>query len=564
MRPPATLAPLQNRSFRYLWASSIVANLGSLLQTVAAAWLMLSLTDSPLWVGAIAASTTLPVLFLSVFAGALADVADRRTILLAAHGVMGGAAAAMAILDVADLLTAPLLLALGLALGVGLAFNLPAWQAMVPDLVPRYMVASAVALNSVSYNVARAIGPALGGLIVATAGPGLAFTLNAASYVVVIAALATLPRRDVLSDEPEPITTAMAVGVRYVRFTTTLRWLVAVAAGFALTGAAVQAVLPNLTQDSLDGGAALYGVLLGAMGMGALGGAMSRHRASQVLGRRMVPLSIVAFGMTGAAAGLSQQVPLTVAAMVGHGVFWVWTLATLNATVQLASPDWVRGRTMSIYLLAFVGVLPVGSLLAGGLGDLVGVPLAVAGLSAGTIALGLAATRLSIPTLDQVVTPEPEPGWDLVPHADTHAGGPVMVVSTWVIDEADLAGFLGAMRALRLLRLRTGAYRWRLYRNADDPRRMTEVMVLPSWEDHVRQHRRIDAAGSEALRRARAFDRDGGPVTRHLVALDVTDPTTEPRWEQLVGEHDELHRQDDGSIPISGATPRGQAVHREP
>lgn len=550
----SSVEPLRHSRFRLLWMASVVSNVGSFLQTVAAGWLMLELTGSPFWVGLMAASSTLPLLFLALPAGALADTLDRRRILLASQGMMGSAALGMAVLAYFDQITPGLLLALGLMLGTGLALNLPAWQAMVPDLVPRGLVASAVALNSVSFNVARAIGPALGGLIVATAGPDLAFFINGVSYVGVVAVLLSWRAGPNRADAPDPMRNAIALGLRFARFTPPFRRLLAVAAGFALTSAVVQSLLPNVTEEALQGGATMYGFLLGMMGLGALAAAFSRQRAQEALGRRMVPVGIVGFGFAGAAVGLSRAPLLTGLAMFVAGVFWVWTLSTLNATVQLLAPAWIRGRAMSLYTLSFVGLLPIGSIVGGALGDVIGSPESVVVLSTAAIGFGLVVVRFGVPALGEVVATDPPPDWDLTPHEFEMSGGPVMVVNTWVIRHAELEEFLHAMDRLRRVRLRTGAYHWALYRNAEDPHRMTEVMVLNSWQDHIRQHQRIDAEAADVIRSTREFDRDGGPVTRHLVAVEVADREARPQWEELLAVHRGLHDAD-GSIPLAPSQP---------
>jgi MFS family permease len=549
----SSIEPLRVRHFRALWMAAIFSNVGSFFHAVAASWAMLELTGSALWVGLMAASATLPLLFLALPAGAIADLFDRRHVMMIAQTIMGAAAIAMAMFWYFDVITPGILLGLGLALGVGLALNMPAWQAMVPDLVPRGMVADAVALNSVAFNVARAVGPALGGIIVATRGPGLAFILNAISFVGVIAVVFTFrpADRDDLGDET--VGGAIAVGLRYARYTPPFRKLLGIAAGFALTSAVVQSLLPNLTADTLDAGATTFGYLLGAMGAGALVGAFSRRYGMSRFGSAMVPASVAIFGVAGLTVGLSRTVWLTAVALVIAGVFWVWSLSTLNATVQLMSPQWVRGRAMSLYTLAFVGFLPLGSIIGGAIGDLVGAANSIAILSAGTIALGIVFARVGIPGLGEGIPGEPPEDWVAPIHADHIAGGPVMVINTWVIHQDELAGFLGVMDELRQVRLRTGAYRWRLYRNAADPHRMSEFMVLASWADHIRQHQRMDAAAVEVIRRASSFDQGDGPKTRHLVALSV-DPDELPVWDELKAVHDDLH-ESDGSIPLDNQDP---------
>jgi MFS family permease len=546
-----TVAPLRIRRFRTLWLASILSNVGSFLQAVAASWLMFELTDSAAWVGLMAAASTLPLLFLALAAGAVADMFDRRWVLVIAQATMGASAAAMAVLTALDRITPGVLLALGLLLGTGLAFNLPAWQATVPDLVPRGMVASAVALNSVAFNVARAIGPALGGLIIVVSGPELAFALNSLSYLGVIVVLIALARQMPTPDREESsMINAIALGVRFARFTPAFRRLLALAAMFAMTSAVVQSILPNRTEE-LGGDAAAYGVLLGAMGLGALAGGFSRQIAAKRLGSLTLPVSIGLFGVAGAGLGLAQSMPLAIVALLAAGVTWVWALATLNATAQLMSPEWVRGRAMSLYTLSFVGVLPLGSIMAGWIAERIGadstnVLLGLVGAGIGFFVAPL----LRIPNLSDVETPEFAENRHQPDHVVT-VGGPVLITTNWDIGRDRLNEFLEVMQEVRLVRLRTGAYRWRLYRDASDPHRLTELFLTVSWEEHLAQHRRIDDASAAVLRKARGFDSKGEPSTVHRVAVDLENPAN---WDELLEAHAEYHSHD-GSIPLNSDQP---------
>ncbi len=539
------VAPLKVPRFRALWSAAVFSNVGSFLQSVAASWLMLELTGSATWVGLMAAAATLPLLFLALIAGAVADIFDRRKVLLAAQTTMGAASASMALLTAIGRITPELLLGLGLLLGVGLAFNLPAWQATVPDLVPRGMVASAVALNSVAFNVARAIGPAIGGALIVTSGPAVPFAVNAVSYLGVIVVLAVLARRMPTPDRVESsMISAIGNGIRFARYTPAFRRLLGLAALFALTSAVVQAVLPNRTEE-LGGGAAAFGFLLGAMGVGALVGAFSRGPVTSRLGRRSIPVTVAGFGAAGVLLGSAGSLWAAIVALLLAGMFWVWTLANLNATAQLMSPEWVRGRSMGLYTLAFVGFLPIGSIVAGVLADRIGAGGAEIVLSAGAVVLGLAAPFLRIPALGEVRTPEFTRPRATPDHVVTE-GGPVLVMNTWRVDRERLAEFLERMQEVRLIRLRTGAYRWRLYRNAADPHELTEVFLVTSWEEHLAQHARIDDDSAAILRDTRRFDRTGAPSTVHLVAIDIEHPDD---WDRLAEEHRRFH-ESDGSIPM--------------
>jgi MFS family permease len=471
--------------------------------------------------------------------------------MLIAQATMGGSAAAMAVLTFLDLMTPGLLLALGLLLGTGLALNLPAWQALVPDLVPRGLVASAVALNSAAFNAARAIGPAFGGILVAVYGAEAGFAFNALSYVAIVVALIVIgPSLTATARErPQSMRSAISTGIRFARFTPAFRNLMALVALFALCSAVVQAVLP-VHNAYLGGGPVAFGILYGAMGAGALAGAVIRPRIGRWIDGSWVPYTITLFGVSGILFGLAPSLLVGGIGMFLCGLFWLLTLATLNATAQLMSPAWIRGRAMSIYTLAFAGVLPIGSILSGWVADLVGTPGSLVLFSSCAVVLGALAPRFAVPDLDDIATPEFSDGTGPGPAHDEEMmfeGGPVMVLNTWQIDEADFGEFTKVMNEVRLVRLSTGAYRWRLFRHTSDPTRLTELMVLPSWEDHLAQHRRIDDAAASLLLRARSFDRAEGPVTRHLIAVDVENPAD---FDDMVAAHDALH-QTDGSIPTA-------------
>lgn len=542
----SAVEPLRYPHFRWLWAGNVFSASGTFVQSVAGSWLMFEMTGSNTWVGLIVASATLPLLFFSLTAGALADQFNRAKIMLVAQGIMGAAALAMAILTFMGVMTPALLLTLGLILGSGLALNIPAWQAIVPDLVPRGLVASAVALNSAAFNAARAIGPAIGGALVVAYGAGAGFAFNALSYVAIIIALVAIgPQLTVqASDANQSMRSAISTGIRFARFTPVFRNLMALVALFAVSSAVVQSVLPVHTAY-LGGGAAAFGILYGAMGAGALVGAVIRPRISRRFSGSWVPYTISFFGLSGILLGLSPNVWVAGVAMFLAGLFWLLTLATLNATAQLMSPSWIRGRAMSIYTLAFAGVLPIGSILSGLVADQIGTTGSLLVFSSGALVLGILAPRFHVPHVDDVVSPEYSE--DLAtPHDDSSfEGGPVIVLNTWTIDEEDFAEFTNLMNELRLVRLSTGAYRWRLFRNTSDPTRLTELMALESWEDHLAQHRRIDDTAVALIRRLREFDNSEGPTTRHLIAIDVDNP---PDFDDLVATHDELH-QVDGSIP---------------
>ena len=283
------------------------------------------------------------------------------------------------------------------------------------------------------------------------------------------------------------------------------------------------------------------------MGAGALVGAFIRQRVIAGLGTRTVPLTITIFGLAGIVLGAAPNLATGFVALFIAGIAWLLTLSNLNATAQLMSPEWIRGRAMSLYSLSFAGILPVGAILAGIVADAIGTPGALFAFSGAAILVGLLSPRFGIPSVDTVETPEFTVERTRISHHEPSVdGGPVIVLNTWVIDDADYEEFVALMNEVRLVRLSTGAYRWRLFRNTSDPHRLTELFATNTWEEHLAQHGRIDDASLELIRRARSFDRAGGPRTRHLVALDMDHPQN---WEELVAEHEEMHRED-GSISL--------------
>jgi MFS family permease len=541
----SAVAPLRYGSFRTLWVASMLSAFGTFIQGLSSSQLMWDLTGSNSWVGMMVASTSLPLLFFALAAGALADMFDRTKLMLLAQGVMGGSAMAMAIFTATEAITPGLLLGLGFILGTGVALNLPTWQALLPEMVPRGLIASAVALQSAAFNVARAIGPALGGLVYAAFGAAVGFGVNALTYGFVIAGLlmvrSSFERRD---RDSASLGTAILLGIRYARFTPVFRRLLLLVSLFAITSSVVQSVLPG-HNVAIGGNPPTLGILLGAMGAGALVGAGVRQRFIERFGSRAPMWTIALFGLVGIGVGLAPNVAVATGFMFLSGAFWVLTLTNLNATAQLMAPEWIRGRAMSLYSLSFLGILPIGSILSGVLADAVGTGPAIVTLCTTSVVLGILVPRFRIPSVDQIESPEFTPGRAAPLHEEAVEGGPVLILNTWKIGQGDFEEFTSVMNMVRLVRLRTGAYRWRLLRNVSDPTRLTELFAVGSWEEHLAQHRRIDDASADVIARARAFDRAGGPVTRHLISVDVEDP---PDFERLVVSHDQMH-QTDGSIP---------------
>ncbi len=548
--PVPTFAPLGEAAYRTVWSASVVSNLGTFLQLTAGPWLMNELTGSPFMVSLVTSALTLPRLLLTIPAGALADAFDRRNLMITGSAVSGLSTAAMAVLAWTDAITPALLLSLTFGLGVGSAITLPAQQTLVPDLVPAPLRAQAITLNSAAFNVARAVGPSLGGLLVGAGLTATSFGLNAATFTLVIGVLLSFPRQPAEDDSRGHLWRAAALGMRYVRFTQPIRVLIAVTGAFVLTASSVQTLLPTVVSDDLALGATGFGLLYGVFGLGALAGVVGRERARLRLGRHMLPGAVTAFGIGGVVFGLAPGPLVAGVGLALSGVAWTWTLITLNASIQTLAPRWIRGRVVSLYLLA-VGLQPIGAFTAGAIAEGIGSGRSVAVLCAGTAVLGVVAFRLDLPVLGDIAEPAPPEDFAIPRHAEQVAGTPVLVATTIEVDPDDIEDLLADMRELRRMRFRTGAHRWSLYRDADRPHRITEFFTVADWEEHLAQHARIDVAAAAVLAKVRSYDRAGGPVTRHLAGLDILNPVSKPIAEQLLTVHSELHATD-GSMPLEG------------
>lgn len=519
--PVPTLAPLRVAEYRHVWLAAVVSHLGTFLQMTAAPWIVLELTGSAFLVSLVTAALLFPRLVLTLPAGALADVVDRRTLLVVGNLIGAAAVGTMAVLARIDALGPATVIVLTLVLGSGSAIAMPAFQTLVPDLVPRSLLPQAITLNSGAFNVARAVGPALGGLLVAAGLASLAFGLNAASFLVVVGVLLTLPRDELeeVTRTPRSVLRATVTGVRYARFTPRIRRLLVVAGVFALTAAPVQALLaPAAVEIGL--GSDGFGLLWGVFGAGALVGVLTRERVRVALRQRMVPGSLALFGLGGVTLGLAPTGPVAALGLAAAGVAWVWVLITLNATVQLLAPGWVRSRVVSIYALV-VGLQPVGAFLAGVLAERTGAGLAIAVSTTVTLLTAAATVRVDLPVLGEV--DEPRAGGLLARQelVDADVSGPVVVDRVWRIEEDDVAEFLALARSARGIRLRTGARSWELRRDAILPGVFFEEVAYADWDEHVVQRTRLEERDLALLRQLWSLDVEGAPETTLQIPTEL-------------------------------------------
>jgi len=507
-------SPLGAPLFRALWIATVVSNIGTWMQNVGATWFMMSLSPSPTLVALVQAATSLPVFLVGLPAGALADIVDRRRLLLWTQGWMLVITAVLSGLTFLGVVTPWVLLMLTFALGLGAALNAPAWQAIVSELVPRADLQAAVTLNGVGFNVARAVGPALGGIVVAIAGVGAVFLLNAISFLGVLAVLfrwQRTPRENALP--PEHVLGAMRAGLRYVRYAASVHAVLIRTGLVMLCGSALWALLPLVARAELGLDAVAYGVLLGALGVGAVVGAtvLPRVRQRITIDLLLTGATILFAAVTLALAYVREFVWLCVA-MAGGGIAWIALMSSFNTAVQTAVPAWVRARALAVYLLVSQGGLAAGSAVWGAVAAYVGTTTALLWAACGLI-LGLAVTgyyRIGEEAVD--VTPSlhwPEPTMTSVPRSED---GPVLVTIEYRIDPRQARDFTAAMQDLGVVRRRDGAMYWELFRDGADPRRYLEIFLTESWVEHLRQHTRVVIADRAVEQRVRSFHVGDGPV----------------------------------------------------
>ncbi len=518
------LAPLGIPAFRAIWSANLVSNLGTLVQSVAAAWLMTGLTTSTTLVGLVQTAATLPVFLVGLPAGALADIVDRKHLLFWSQTWMLAMAALLSGLAFLGHITPHSLLALTFAIGLGAAISLPAWQATVQDLVPKPWVPAAVSLNAISFNVARAFGPALGGLLVATAGAAFAFLANAASFVAVLLAVSLWkPEPAPPRKHTEDIASAIRAGLRYLLHAPRLQAPIARAAIYNLCAGSVWALLPLFARDVVRTNATGYGLLLGAFGLGSI---LSALTAPHLRSRFQLDRILLSGGLLCATAyaGLAFTKDIRLAALLLFlaGGAWVGVFINFNVAVQTAVPAWVRGRALSFYLLTFQGTLALDGALWGWLAGRVGTAECFA-LAAGGLVLGLLGIRFFPLTSHDAVDLNRPVDW---PYAHDHVtsdpdDGPVLVTVEFFIAPENAGTFRTLMRQLREQRLRDGARRWRLYHDMENPDRFVELFRLDSWADHLLQ---VDRFTMDDLQlRATIFALHQGPEkpkARHYLGLE--------------------------------------------
>jgi MFS family permease len=517
-------APLRNKVFLGLWIGVLASNVGTWMQTVGAQWLVVHEPDAATWVSLVQAVTMLPVLLLALPSGALADELDRRRLLLAVQLGLLVTGAALAALTWAGLMTPPLLLVFTFALGVGQALTLPTWQAIIPEVVPRDDLAAASSLGAVNTNLARSAGPAVAGLIVAQAGPAVVFAINALSFAIFAGALLRW-RREPVKRNAERFGPALRAGARYVEHSPEVRRILLRVLLFVLPGSVVWSLLPLVARAGLDLGAQGYGILLAALGAGAIAGALLMPRV-----RRWTTPDVLIVAAGGAYTialvliALVRSPVVAVGALVVAGLAWMTLVSRMNAALQLFLPNWVRARGFAVYQVVFAGGQAVGAIVWGQVAGLGGLRTALLVAAAVLLAGTLTVRWLPLHTREGLdrgpASWWPEPHLMLQPHLDE---GPVLVQAVWRVPAGAAEAFVRAMDSVRRSRQQTGAMRWGLFRDGEEPEKFVEVYLVPTWAEHLAQHDgRLTGADEQAEEAAVALAA-GRPEVTHLLPADSAD-----------------------------------------
>ncbi|MCU4178472.1 MFS transporter [Bosea sp. BH3] len=521
-------SPLKQPVFAVLWAATVLGNTGSFMRDVASAWLVTDLSASPAAISLVQAAGTLPVFLLAIPAGVLSDILDRRKFLIAIQLLLAAVSICLMALSHLGLLTVSAIVALTFVGGIGAALMGPTWQAIVPELVPRPDVKNAVALNSLGINIARSIGPAAGGLLLAAFGAAVTYGADVLSYVFVIAALIWWPRAPGADDAlSERFAGAFRAGLRYTRASRELHVVLLRTAVFFACASAVWALLPLVGRNLLGGDARFYGIMLGCVGAGAIGGALvlpalrKRMDADQLLLGVAIGTSLVM-----AALALSPPKPVALATLLLLGAAWIVALTTLNGAAQAILPNWVRGRALAVYLTVFNGAMTAGSLCWGLVAQEFGVPATLL-LGAGCLLVaGVLFHRVKLPqgVADLVASNHwPEP---LTAEPVDHDRGPVLILIEYRVAKPDRPAFLAALNRLSAERRRDGAYSWGVTEDAADPEGIVEWFMVESWAEHLRQHKRVSKADADLQHDTIRFHiGPERPVVRHFLTIDPRKPT---------------------------------------
>jgi len=516
------LGPFRHASFTALWIATIVSNIGGWMYGTASGWLMTSLNPDPLVVALVQAAASLPMFLLAIPAGALADIIDLRKLLVGTEIAITLTSAAFALIVWLDLVTPGNLLLFTFLNGVIGAMQAPAWQAVVPQLVPAQSLQGAIAANSVGINISRAVGPALGGIVLARFSPSVPFWINAVSYLGMVAVLWCWrpPQRGRRHLPVEQFGSAIRTGFRHTRNNPHLKAAIIRGAAFFLFGTAYWALLPLIAREQIAGGPELYGFILAVMGASAIGGAFALRWLESKLGADwLVAAGTIGTAVAMALFGVARGPALALLASVIAGAAWTVAVATLNVSAQLALPDWVRGRGLAMFVTVFFGAMAGGSAIWGQVASTFGLDAAQFIAAAGAVAVIPLTWRWKLGTgagVDQTPSMHwPEP---IVTHDVERHEGPVLVTVEYQIDPRNREQFLAATEQLGYERRRNGAYGWGVFEDSASEGRMLETFLVESWVEHLRQHERVTQEDRVLQELVNQFQTaDSAPQVTHFI-----------------------------------------------
>ena len=529
--------PLQSPLFRNLWIASTVSNLGGWMQDTAGTWLMTVLTPSPLLIALMQTAASLPVVMLGLLAGATADIFDRRRLLIFWQTWMLSAVALLSLLTFFNIISPWVLLILTFLLNVGTAMNSPAWQAIMPELVPREQLPEAVSLNSAGFNLARALGPALGGLAIAAfahaaTGAAWTFLLNSLSFVGVILVLYQWKRKPIFKSAlpAERIYGSMRAGLRYVQYAPLLKAVFARTFLFTIFVSAVWSLLAVVAARDLHQGALGYGILNGSMGLGAVMGATALpHVRRKFSADMIIAVSTGVFAGTLLVLAFVRYPLVIIPVLLFAGFAWTSTMSTFNLAVQMSVPSWVQARALGTYQMVFSVGMAVGSVIWGLVAEHLSTPISLAAAAGGLLVTLPLSNRLPVlrgelPDFSPLRAKYQAPQLAIEPEM---SDGPVRILIDYDIEPEDYNAFVHAIHELRDVRMRDGAMRWGIFLDANDPRHLTETFIMESWIDYLRQRERFTTFDRTIRDRVVGLHRGEEPprITHTIYAKERTNGT---------------------------------------
>ena len=522
LRSMTALEPLSVPVFRLLWSTWLTANLCMWMTDVASAWTMTTLTRTPIWVALVQSASTLPVFLLGLPSGALADILDRRRWLTATQFWLAATATALCTVTALGWMTTPLLLVLVFLNGIGLALRWPVFSAIVPELVPKTQLATALALNGVAMNLSRIVGPLLAGALIASAGSVWVFALNA--VLSLLSGFLILRWRHEHRPSPlgqERLLSAMRVGVQFVRQSPRLRAVLLRVSIFFLHSTALLALLPLLARGLVGGDAGTFTMLLASMGAGAIVAVLALPRLRQRFGRDALVVGGTAVQSTATAVmAVAPNAWVAVPAMLAAGMAWITVANSLAVSAQMSLPNWVRARGMASYQMAIMGASALGAALWGQVATTGSMRTALFSAAASGVLVMLLAVRYVRDGTDEEADLSPAPsGWAALPSGTPAHEGRVVVTVEYLIDPERADAFIEVMQQTRRVRLSEGAIAWDLLRDIGEPARFVEEIVDESWTEHLRRFHRATAADIALRERRLAFHQGADPplVTRYVV-----------------------------------------------